>query len=337
MNNNDAKSRNQPTKRRRKKPSNNGSTKKKDDTVVHYGRNSTSYKGTNGPSVFRSNKRVKSVQNEKLAAAVRHYLNPFKYPIVRMAFNYGHPTALYERRLYGVASSGSTGKLAVKLTVDSDSTVELLTATTVVSASNLTTSTYTGLASFTTNINTGIWVTNVTMRFRYVGALVNRGGMCYSVQPSEVTNGVDATQAAMDPNGFVVPIDEKYIYVRCKEHHKNLKVLDEDGDSMTYYVYFDGLPNSSACMEVEVYFSAEFVPTIDQRPYVPVSSHNRLSELEQRSMQGVIFTPKLDHKAHDSNFFHNAIDTGKDVLKVLKDVGELGLEALTLGEYLPII
>ncbi len=57
------------------------------------------------------------------------------------------------------------------------------------------------------------------VRFKYVGPLVNRGGVCRAMNVSlgyGDTTADNINNASSSYHGFICPVDNKYIYIRYK-------------------------------------------------------------------------------------------------------------------------
>lgn len=294
-----AKNKNRPVKpgntRNSKKISSNPFT----NTGYNYSLKGSGRRNIN--SVNRVGKLMSVKTNGAMSKAYKHWVNPFSNPIVRHPLATGEPTALYEKRLVVTVPSTASGAASIRVTIDADLAYTIDHNTGVINTAGLNAGTWTTLGASNAIASEGIWITNVTMRYKYIGPVVNRGGLCYHVQSGLGSGvGLDIAQATNDPFGFIIPVEEKYIYVRMVNHNRYKRGITESSVLETLHTYFTGLPSSSSCIQAELYISAEFLPTNEMRPYVQVSHVNRMTIAENMMFEAAITQPKASQKAHEN-------------------------------------
>lgn len=292
--------RKKPKGNTRKNISNNSTPQR--DPFTNHGYN-YSYKGSGRRDinvVSKGSRLVSGTKATMMDKAYRHWLNPFSYPIVRHPLASGEPTALYEKRMVVTVPTTGTGAASVRVSIDADLLYSIEHNTGVITPATLHTGTWTPLSTSTAVATEGIWITNITIRFKYIGPVVNRGGLCYHVQNGPNGGSLDIAQAPNDPFGFIIPIDDKYIYARSVNHNRYKRDTSETGVNSLLYCYFTGLPNTSSCIQAELYISAEFLPTPEMRPYVQVSHLNRMTVAENMMFEAAITQPKASQKAHEN-------------------------------------
>ncbi len=98
-----------------------------------------------------------------------------------------------------------------------------------------------------------VFINNWAVRVKYIGPLLNRGGVGTTIHSASSDQIEDTAKASYHPHCYVAPIEDKWFYLRYKPKPGDMSMGEAEGiaPAENNYFYFEGLPVSSACLLVE--------------------------------------------------------------------------------------
>jgi len=120
------------------------------------------------------------MRTDRLYKSIKSYLNPFESEPVRFYKESTRPSTIYRKRGYLTATTSATGSIAIamkrtnnKVEIGYDNTSPVHEPTTNVY-------TYTDVITMS-ELGYNLQIVQLGMRIKYIGPLMDRGGVCYTV------------------------------------------------------------------------------------------------------------------------------------------------------------
>jgi len=248
------------------------------------------------------NMQIREKKQSKLQRAISIYMNPFKNETFRVPFAHSTNTAIFKKMGICTLSTDAAGKLAVRCQYDPDVSLVVSfdnTSPAHASSSNI----YTPAMTIGSKGASNVFTVTCAVRFKYIGPLLNRGGIAYIMDGThlQVGGNISTIDAPYHLHGQVHVIEDGWYWWRPKLTGGQTTItetVESSGYPLEGYAYFEGLPASTACIMAEAVLVQEFVPTVDENLYVQTSSENRLNTIEYNTLIEKTCVPKFDQLVH---------------------------------------